>query len=190
MHFIIALILGTSSHAAAAPVAGLPDSIQFAQSDSDDSSDSDVVDSAKPENLPQKIEMAGRFGIGAQAGFQSGATLAYWMNESHALNAIFTMEHGNFVAGLAHLWMFRTAFVGDVNPMVPYIGVGVLGAFGKNADEILRDGSKSAAVVTLPLGCEYLFEHFGIFLEISPGVEISKNAPDVFSGDGGARFYF
>jgi hypothetical protein len=153
----------------------------------------DVSTSTVKENhIPVLQPKTGQLGIGVQAGYQSGITLEYWDAESRAINFAVTVEHGNLGFSLAHLWMFRGAFPGDVTPLVPYVGAGLMRATGKNNDLVGREGEGFMWAIQVPLGFEYIPERkkFTVFAEGLPGVALANINFGLLGADAGFRVYF
>lgn len=149
---------------------------------------SSILDRAK---IFQSFDKAGQLGVGVQGGVQSGLNLQYWTAESRAVDLSLTGEHKNLALGLSHLWMFRGAFPGDITPLTPYVGAGLLAIVGHNDDILARTtGSNVAGAITIPLGFEFLVRRWGFFGEAAPAYEFAPVARDFLLADVGARYYF
>src|SRR5665213_1663242 len=94
----------------------------------------DISDLPDHVEMPNQVAKSGQLGIGAQIGIQSGLNAEYWLSEGRTVSGAVTVEHGNTAVNVAYLWMFRGAFPDDIDPLVPFVGVGAMGVFGNKRD--------------------------------------------------------
>jgi hypothetical protein len=138
-----------------------------------------------------ELNKSGQLGVGFVAGSQSGLSAEYWTAESRALAGTLALEHQNVVVGLTHQWMFRGAFPGDLTPLTPFVGAGLLEILGRRPDGLRRQGGGDAVTaVQLPLGFVFLDRRWGFFAEAAPCFEFLPVFHDFIFADLGARYYF
>jgi hypothetical protein len=133
-------------------------------------------------------------GIGVQAGSLTGVNAQYWFNNYRALNAAVTFTSGNTGVSVDHRWFDRDAFSGDAQSLAPFVGAGLLAAFGDRSDVFLRDAQREnfGIAAQVPVGLEWLpnAERFSVFGELTPSLELAPIATLFLTADVGARFYF
>lgn len=133
------------------------------------------------------------FGVGLQVGSLSGVNFEYWLAQQRTLNAAFTAERGNIAINAAHTWLFHDSFSGQFNNFVPFVGAGLIGAWGDRSDYFRRSHDENFAMALhAPVGIEYLprLQRFSVFLEVAPSLQFVPESFAFLTGDLGARFYF
>ena len=140
-------------------------------------------------NTPDKTD---ELGVGLQVGALSGVNFEYWMAPERTLNSSLTGERGNFAVGVSHNWIFRDVFEGQFRNFRPFIGAGLLGAWGDRSNYFRRDDQTFGLAAQVPLGVEFLpsMQRFSIFAEIAPSLQLVPSSIGFLTGDVGARFYF
>jgi len=144
----------------------------------------------KALNVPDKTD---ELGVGLQLGSLSGVNLEYWLTQDRTMNAALTAERGNVALNATHVWLFANTFGGQFRNFVPFVGAGLLGAWGDRSDYFRRANNENFALALhVPLGIEFLprLERFGIFAELAPSLEFVPQSFAFVTGDVGARFYF
>lgn len=139
-------------------------------------------------------DKVGQFGLGVQVGGQTGLTVDYW--DSSATSWVGgvggQLGYGNVSVNADRLWHFPGTFGRSARELVPYLGGGILGVFGRQND-FLRDRTQSAAfALQVPFGLDYLpaTKRFSVFAELKPSLEVAPDAFAFLNVDLGARFYF
>ena len=137
-------------------------------------------------------------GVGLQVGSFSGVNLEYWLSQNRTVNAAIAVNDGYTAITLATLWMFKDTFSGEASSLVPFIGAGVLSAWGTNNygntyfSRRDTDNNSFVAAAQVPLGVEFLphSQRFGVFAELAPSLEIIPAGFGFITGDVGARLFF
>lgn len=131
-------------------------------------------------------------GVGLQVGSLSGVNFEYWTAPERTINSSLTAERGNFVVGASHNWIYRDAFSGQFRNFRPFIGAGVLAAWGDRSGYFRRDTQTFGLAAQMPLGIEFLpsMQRFAVFAEIAPSLQVIPASIGFLTGDIGARFYF
>jgi hypothetical protein len=146
--------------------------------------------SAKGLNARDKTD---ELGIGLQAGSLTGVNLQYWATANRTINGSLTSEFGNTALAVSHNWYFHDTFKGQFNNFVPFIGAGVIGAWGSKNDSFRKNANEDFGLaVQVPLGIEFLphMRRFSVFAEFAPSLEVTPANYGFLTGDVGARYFF
>lgn len=136
-------------------------------------------------------------GVGFKWGTLSGLNVKYWSNETHAWDFTVAFLNGNTSVGVDYQWQFRNALAENLgihnsDAFVPYLGIGLISAFGKDTDFFNRNTEDFALAVKAPLGIEYLPQSvsLGIFAELGLGFGFVPTNYTFTTANLGARYYF
>jgi hypothetical protein len=143
------------------------------------------------------LAKTGDFGLGIKWGTLTGVSGKYWANEVQAWEATVAFENGNTALGLDYLWHFRSG-VAEITNMksasnfVPYLGVGLISAFGSNTKFFNRNTESFGLAARLPVGLEFLPRgiSLGVFAEMGLGFGFVPTTYTFITTDLGARYYF
>jgi hypothetical protein len=143
------------------------------------------------------VEKSGDLGVGVRWGSLTGVTLKYWTNDSEALQLGAAFADGNTALGLDYLWHSRQGVSDMIHArqsayFVPYIGAGLITAFGSNTKFFNRNTETYALAARMPLGLEFLPAAFpiGVFAELAPAFGFVPTTYTFITADIGARYYF
>ena len=143
------------------------------------------------------LSKTGDLGLGLKVGNLTGLNVKYWTNETQAWDATIAFDHDDVALSIDHLWHFKQVLADKVNlrnadSFVPYLGVGLLSAFGSKSQFFNHDTESFDLALHLPFGFEFLppTASLGLFAEMGFGFGIAPTTYSFFTADFGARFYF
>ncbi len=149
------------------------------------------------DNLTANLDKAGDTSVGLKWGNLTGVDFKHWFNQENALALGFSSDEGNTGVGMDYLWHFRNGIMAatglkNTAALVPYIGAGLLGAFGDDSRFFDRGTENFGLALRAPLGLEYLPRQLsmGVFGEIAPSFAIAPTTVTFLTADVGARYYF
>ncbi len=157
--------------------------------------------SAQPDNQikakgPQ-LEKVNDIAIGFRWGNMTGIEVKYWTTEAQALNVSAAFLDNNSAIGANYLYHFRGGVnkvteLRNTDAFVPYVGFGVVAAFGEDTQFFDRNTDDFGFAFRAPIGLEFLTNspRIGLFAELSPSFAIVPETFTFVTGDIGARFYF
>lgn len=150
------------------------------------------------EGTYTNTEKTGDSSVGLKWGDLTGVEFKRWSDEKNAWVLGFAFDNGNTAVGLDYIWHFRGGIASvtglkNTNSLVPYIGVGVITAFGNEETDILdRVTGTFGAALRAPIGVEYLPTRLslGLYAEVAPSFGVSPTSFTFMTADVGGRYYF
>ncbi len=158
----------------------------------------DTVTSTEMDRVVNQLDKAGDTSVGIKWGDLTGVEAKHWYGQKNALILGVASDEGNTAVSFDHLWHFPGSFASVTgmkisNTLVPYIGAGLLGAFGgEDTDFFDRETEDFGLALRAPIGIEFLPRktRLGIFAELAPSFAIVPTTLTFITVDIGARYYF
>lgn len=144
------------------------------------------------------FDKAGDTSIGLKWGDLTGVEFKHWSDQSRAFVLSLAFQRENAAVGVDHLWHFRNAVasvtnIDNANAFAPYLGAGVITAFGGgDKDYFRRNRGDFAVAIRAPIGIEFLPRrlNLSLFGEFAPTFGVAPTSFNFLAADIGARYYF
>ena len=144
-----------------------------------------------------RLAKADDYAVGLRWGDLSGIDGKVWFSETQAIGMSLAFLNRDTAVSANYLYHFRGGIedvteLKNTDPLVPYIGAGLIGVFGEDTEFFGRDTEDFGLGVRIPFGLEFLTNgpRIGLFAEIAPSFAVVPTTFPFASGEFGARFYF
>ncbi len=141
-----------------------------------------VLSIATPAASAQSTRSQGQFGVGVQIGNPTGLTTKYYARKQAALVLLGSWNLDKFLLFSSHIVYEHT--IPD-SPLLFFIGPGF---FLGNRDEKSKRDIEVGATSTF--GLNFFVEHFEVFLQVTPDLEIWPQRKAFIGGTVGIRYFF
>ena len=145
----------------------------------------------------KNIDKSGEVGLGLMFGSTTGVTAKIWTNEINAFDLGVAFQDTDTAIMGDYLWHWRNAFSPSsnsaANTFVPYLGVGLIGAFGGNTNFFYHNTQTFGLGARVPIGLEFIpraLPPLGFFAELDPGIGFVPDGFSFFEANIGGRYYF
>lgn len=153
---------------------------------------------AQRDNITNNLDKTGDTSVGLKWGDLTGVEFKHWTDQKNAMVLGIALDEGNTAVGIDYLWHFRggiaaTTGLKNSDAFVPYIGAGLIGAFGdEDTDLFDHETDDFGLALRAPIGVEFLPRRIslGVFAEVAPSFGVAPTTFTFITADIGARYYF